>query len=385
MFNHEGTKGTKKNEHTEDQDRVKKKTLLLSFPLSSWCSFLLCVLCAFVVNPAFSSDSSPLLAGFGEADITPALGGKPVYLAGFGANRRATAVLDPLAVRAVVLRHGGKTIAVACADVVGLFLPSVERVRKDLTGFDYVLVSSTHNHHGPDTMGLWGPSPFASGVDPDYLRRVESAIVRAIRDAAKALRPADVRIGTVAAPELLHDSRPPIVKHDELVTLAFRDPATNAPAGLVVQWNCHPETLDSKNTQLSADFVGAAVKELKAKYHCPVVYLTGTVGGLMTSMHVDVADERGQRLPEGSVEKMRRYGQLLAAKAAGAADAAKPVRLTPFAVRSRSLALPVDNRRFVLGKQLGVLDRPMERWTGDPLQPPTPQAEIGKDRSAVRT
>src|SRR5205807_1409410 len=82
----------------------------------------------------------PLLAGFAEADITPKLGGKPVYLAGFGHDRKATDVLDPIAVRAVVLRHGGQTVAVACADVVGLFLPSVERVRKELPGFTYVLV-----------------------------------------------------------------------------------------------------------------------------------------------------------------------------------------------------------------------------------------------------
>ena len=45
------------------------------------------------------------------------------------------------------------------------FMPSVERVRKQLTGFTYVLVSSTHNHEGPDTLGLWGPKPFTSGVD----------------------------------------------------------------------------------------------------------------------------------------------------------------------------------------------------------------------------
>ncbi|HEY1381560.1 MAG TPA: hypothetical protein VGF55_32480 [Gemmataceae bacterium] len=337
------------------------------------------------MNPVFSSNPDQLQAGFGEADITPALIGKPAYLAGFGPNRKATAALDPLAVRAVVLRHGGKTVAIACADVVGLFLPTVERVRKELAAFDYVLVSSTHNHHGPDTMGLWGPSPFTSGVDADYLRRVERAIVRAVRDAEKGLRPVGARIGSVTAPELLHDSRPPVVKHDELVAIQFRDPATDAAAGIVVQWNCHPETLDSKNTRISADFVGAAVKELKAKYNCPVVYLTGTVGGLMTSLHVDVRDEQGQQLPEGSAEKMRRYGQLLAAKTGAALAAAKPVRLTPLAVHSRSVALPVDNRRFILGKQLGVLDRPMERWTGDPTQPVTPLAELGKERAAIRT
>jgi hypothetical protein len=45
----------------------------------------------------------------------------------------------------------------------------------------------------------------------------------------------------------------------------------------------------------------------------------------------------------------------------------------------------VDNRRFILGKQLGILDRPMERWTGDWAQPVAPLAELGKDRASVRT
>ena len=56
-------------------------------------------------------------------------------------------------------------------------IPNVERVREQLPGFDYVLVSSTHNHEGPDTLGLWGPNPFQSGVDPDYLKQVEDGIV----------------------------------------------------------------------------------------------------------------------------------------------------------------------------------------------------------------
>jgi hypothetical protein len=335
-----------------------------------------------VANTVFAAD--PMSAGFGEADITPQLGAKPVYLAGFAGNRKAATVLDPIAVRAVVLRSGGKTVAIACADVVGLFLPSVERVRKELSGFDYVLVSSTHNHHGPDTMGLWGPSPFVSGIDPDYLRHVESQIVRSIRDAEKSLRPATAHAAAVKAPELLHDSRPPMVLHDDLVVVAFRD-AADKPAGIVVQWNCHPETIDSKSRRLCPDFVGETVKDLKARYGCPVVYLTGAVGGLMTSINVDVRDKKGERLPEGSIEKMRRYGQLLAAKAGEAIESTKPVRLSPFTIRARCIALPVDNRRFALAKSLGVLDRPMERWTGDPLQPPVPLKELGTDRPAVRT
>src|SRR5262249_51985198 len=168
---------------------------------SFWLSLCLCASVVAFPSPARAGDNVSLQAGFGEADIPPAGGGKRVFLAGFGQNRRATEILDPLAVRAVVLRHSGRTVAIACADVVGLFLPSVERVRQELPGFTYVLVSSTHNHHGPDTMGIWGPNPFTNGVDPDYLRRVEAATVRAIRDAEKSLRPVSARIGTVAAPE----------------------------------------------------------------------------------------------------------------------------------------------------------------------------------------
>src|SRR5262249_17900344 len=124
-----------------------------------------------------------LRAGFGEADITPKLGDKPVYVAGFGHNRKATKGHDPLFARAVVLAHGKEKIALASIDVVGFFLPYVENVRKELPGISYVLVSSTHNHEGPDTLGLWGMNPFTSGVDPDYLALVEKQIVKAVKEA----------------------------------------------------------------------------------------------------------------------------------------------------------------------------------------------------------
>ncbi len=242
--------------------------------------------------------------------MTPALDGKPVWLAGFGHNRKATRIHDPLMARAIVLDDGKTKIALASVDVVGLFRDSVQRVRRQLPGFAYVLVSSTHNHEGPDTLGLWGPNVLTSGVDPDYLKKIENGIVAAIRQADRdrqALRP---RIGTAKAPELLHDGREPYVKHDELVALEFRDDA-GKPRGIVVQWNCHPETLSSKNTELSADFVGATVGWLKEHYRCPVVYLTGTVGGLMTSLHVAVKDAQGKPLADGTFAKTQRYGHLV--------------------------------------------------------------------------
>src|SRR5262249_6232665 len=98
-----------------------------------------------------TADAPALHAGFAETDITPKLGAKPVYMAGFGQNRKATKVHDPLMARAVVLKHGTQKVAMVSVDLVGFFYPNVVSVRKQLPGFTYVLVSSTHNHEGPDT------------------------------------------------------------------------------------------------------------------------------------------------------------------------------------------------------------------------------------------
>jgi hypothetical protein len=329
--------------------------------------------------------ANQLEVGIAKADVTPDLAAKAVFLAGFGHNRRATEIHTPLAVRAIVLKDGTNKVAIASVDVVGLFLPFVESVRKQLPGFDYVLVGATHNHHGPDTLGLWGPNPLKSGVDAAYMAFLEKRIIEAIRAADANCLPAKAVIGRVNAPELLHDGRDPQVKHDELVALLFRDPKTDKPSGVVVQWNCHPETINSKNTKLSADYIASTCAALEAKFQCPVVYLTGTVGGLMTSMHVDVKDDKGQLLLEGSIEKTERYGVLIAELTQRALANPEPIALTPFDVRTKSVLLPVDNPMYRFGRQVGVFDRVMEAWTDDPNAPPGKPLEKVEGRPAVRT
>jgi hypothetical protein len=332
------------------------------------------------------SYSSELQAGFGEADITPKLGEKPVFIAGFGHNRLATAVADPLMARAVVLADGSGKIALVSIDVVGFFHANVENVRKQLTGFSYVLVSSTHSHEGPDTLGLWGKSAFSSGVDPDYMKWLEAQIVKAVHAADADLRTVTAKIGSAKAPELLHDGREPIVKHDELVVLHFTDAKSGKPAGIIVQWNCHPETLADKNTKLSADYVGYTVKEVAARHGCPVVYLTGTVGGLMTSLKVKVTDEKGAELQDGTFEKTERYGRLVGQLAHKALDNAKDVELAPIQVQRRELFLPVDNKMYLLGRQVGVLQREAFLWTGDAAKAePAPVPEDPKKRICMKT
>jgi hypothetical protein len=330
------------------------------------------------IQPLPERPPSDVRVGFAETDITPDVKARPVYMAGFSQNRKATGVHDPLKARAVVLKDGDKKLAIASIDVIGFFHPNVENVRSQLGGFTYVIVSSTHNHEGPDTLGLWGPNPFSSGVDENYLKRVQAQIVAAVKAADAAARPVRAFIGTATAPELLRDSREPYVKHDELVALRFVDDKEDS-AGVIVQWNCHPETLNSKNTEISADFVGYTVDYLKKKYNCPVVYLTGTVGGLMTSLGVEIENEKGELLADGTFAKTEEYGQRIGKLAEKALAEAKPVKLTPLDVRSRVVFVPMTNNLYQLGRQLGVLNRPAYLWSGDPTTAePAPPNEFKK-------
>ena len=311
-------------------------------------------------------NAADLSVGFSEVDVTPKLDpAKPVYIAGFGHGRAATKVHDPIMARAVVLSDGKQKIALVAVDVVGLFNAVAELVRKQVEGFAYVCVSSTHNHEGPDTLGLWGKNPFVSGVDKDYMKVVEAGIVTAIKDADKARKPAIAKIGTVNAPELLHDAREPYVKHDDLVAIRFEG-ADGKPVGVLVQWNCHPETMDSKNTELTADYVATTVGELKKSQQCPVAYFTGTVGGLMTSLHVPVKDAKGVELKDGTWEKTEEYGRLVAQAAAKALKDVKPVKLTPIESRRKEVFVPVANELYKLGWRVGVLERTFYVWENDP-------------------
>ena len=338
-----------------------------------------------LVSTSFPASAGELSVGFGEADITPELGKKPVYLAGFGQDRKAKSIHDPITARAVVLADGDAKVALVSVDVVGLFLPTVEKVRAALPGFQYVLVSATHNHEGPDTLGLWGPTPFQSGIDPAYLEKLVAGCVQAVKDADAARKPAAALIGTATAPELLKDNRLPVVLHDELVAVRFADPKTGAPLGVLVQWNCHPEVLDSKNTAVTADFVGYTVKHLRASQKCPVVYLTGTVGGLMTTLGLSVKDEAGAELKDGTFEKADRYGSLVGKLADKALAAAAPVTLTPFDVRSKPVLARIDNNLYRLGWQFGTLDRPLYEWPGSPAADKLTQAKDLAKPVAVKT
>ena len=184
-----------------------------------------------------SADEKPALeVGFAEADITPKVEakGKPVYLAGFGQNRKATGVHDPLMARAVVLsRRQAEDRARLASISSGFFHANVERVRKELPGFDYVLVSSTHNHEGPGHARPVGAEPAAERRRSRLPRpRREAASSRRSRPPTRRARPSRPASAPWPRRSCCTTAGSRIVKHDELVVLQFTDAKSGKTAGV---------------------------------------------------------------------------------------------------------------------------------------------------------
>jgi hypothetical protein len=332
--------------------------------------------------------AEPLLAGFAEADITPAIvKGQPVYLAGYGMNRRATGVHDPIMARIVVLASGSERIALVSVDLIGMQYPAVKEIRSRLAEFRYVMVSSTHNHEGPDVIGIWGRGPFHRGVNDAYLDLVVEKVVAAVKQAASVLQPVTAAYGTAQDDTLVNDSRQPIAKDGVLRVVRLNKAGAATPAMLLVQWNCHPEALGSRNTLLTADFPHATVASLKKRYGCDVLYLTGAVGGLLAPPRGGIVkDAAGNELKEGDYEYARVYGEQVAALAGQAIDSAEPLALAPFVVSAKTIAVPVENSLYRLARAVGVVKRPATIWTGNFQQFGDPMTQETRSRpSAVES
>lgn len=294
----------------------------------------------------------------------------PVWLAGFHHGRPAVGVHDDLWARSMAISDGRTTLVLTAIDSIGIAHDQVveirSRVPEDLV--DYALVASTHTHEAPDVVGLWGPSPLRSGADPAYRERVIDGAARAIREAASALRPARLRFAEVpeAAAGLVTDSRRPIVLDPGVRVIQAVDPDSGASRGLFVVWGNHPETTWSDNLLVSSDFPHFVREALEAELGGTVVYASGAIGGLMTTLPgFAVRDpDTGAVHTAPSFEKASAQGRALARIVVDALRDGEVVELRhgSLAVRARSLPIPLDNPPLFLLASLGVVQRGFVEW-----------------------
>ena len=293
-------------------------------------------------------------AGAFKTVISPPLQDRPpVYMAGFGHNRVAKTVHDDLFARCLAFSTGAKPLVVCEVDLIGFFLDDVERVRAKVPAAD-VVVASTHVHEGPDTMGLWGPDVGTSGIDDAYNSFVVDRIVEAALGAIAALEPATPALAVVHDAELdtfIDDTRPPVVHDPDLIILSLTG-KSGRPIATAVNWANHPETLGSRNKQISADYPGFFYKRLEAKLGGMAVLWNGAVGGMQSPLGAKIKDPAtGSVAAENSFRKTEVLGERIADLAADAVRAAQPVRIDRVTFAERIITIPVTNRGFAAAAQ----------------------------------
>jgi len=312
-----------------------------------------------LAQPAAAAVPASLQLGFAKRVITPVIGAKPVYLAGFDNDRKATGVHDDLWARAVAIGDGRQRIAIVSVDLIGFFHSDVLKARELLQRSApgaVLVVASTHDHEGPDTMGLWGSGRFSSGVDPQYLESVRQAVADTAAEALSRMRPARLVFGQAHTRGLVEDGRLPRVIDDTLVAIhAIGEDGRTL--GTVVNWSSHPEALGGRNTLLTSDYPHYLRARMEERLGGTCVFLVGSIGGLMTPLGVQLRGPDGKAIPPDSFPLAQAVGERAADAALRALASGKPSVSNALEHRSATVFVSLENRLFRLAIFVGVLDR----------------------------
>ncbi|MCZ7585757.1 MAG: hypothetical protein M5R36_21860 [Deltaproteobacteria bacterium] len=300
------------------------------------------------------------VAGAAKADITPT-DLRHVYLAGFGNNRKATHVLDPLYVRCLYVSDDEREFALAVYDLIGLMTPEVVRLREAPgdPSPDHIWIACTHSHSGPDMLGLWGPTPvqglpLLSGVDKRYFSFLTAETARVVRRAKRNARPATVAFNVDRTPKdaTTWNIRDRSIMDHELCVMHFAREGSGEAIATLTNFGAHPECLWERNTGISADYLAPFHATVERSLGGISVFVNGALGGMVTP-GIDDAASLEARIPF-----CKRYGADLAEIALRAVRDATNATAPRLEFRHREFAVPLKNDLLGFIRNFGVLDRP---------------------------
>lgn len=336
-------------------------------PVTSFVKLLVLGLCIPATPSASAQPNLPLKAGVAEIDITPPVGHR---LAGYFNERFATGTHDPLMAKAIVLQHGREKFAFAFCDLLGLSLHVSTNARARVskaTGIpvSHIMLPATHSHTGPNfddvrrhyfheqAVKQFGKDSHEEIYYPDFL--VES-LVKVLTEANAKLAPAIVAVGVTQLEGISFNRR----FHMRNGRVAFNPGQLNtnivraagpidpdvamlfvrsghgrrALAGATI-FACHCDTVGG--TEYSADYPFFLQQTLRASLGHEFIsaFGAGTCGDIN---HINVAVKESLK----GFAIAERNGTTLGKTVLGAQSELTPITKPRFAMRSRTLHLPLQ-------------------------------------------
>jgi len=310
-----------------------------------------------------------------------------VFLAGFGNNRLAIGKHDDLWARAIVLEYGSTRLAIVSIDLIGYYSKAnyygLAEIKKNVDskfGIDDILLASTHNHEAPDTIGAWGPGALNDGKYPKYLRFVDRQIAKAINKAAVSTQPAIMKLArtdpqaspSIAGMQTRTRGRPPDFFDEELRVMQFLSSAGRASdrvIATVINWNTHPESMESGNTLITSDFPYAVRESVEKKYGGMAIYVSGDIGAveiigdsnnkLSDRVRFDGKEfplKPSSKRPDYTFERTEAIGRDVAKAVFEALNRGERNNVTGINMKKATLRAPMDNVGYLFLANNGVLD-----------------------------
>lgn len=264
-----------------------------------------------------------LRAGAARIEITPPVG---LDLTGFLARENPSiGVRDPLYVRALVLDDGDRQIAIVSCDLLGFDRELVLEIRDRITletgiSGPHIMVACTHTHGGPATIHLVD----CGEIDARYVEMLIPRMVDAVAQAQARLEPATLAVGSATSSEGVHNRRTPGDVIDPEVGLLRVDDAEEKTIAVLVNYTCHPTTLNHTNRLVTADYPGLVTSRIEDATGGVALFLMGAIGDVgpvtrgeesLATVGDAVADAALIALPTlraNEVKRLETAGELLA-------------------------------------------------------------------------
>ena len=288
-----------------------------------------------------------LKVGLSKEIITPPRG---IPLVGYFNPRPNTGIYDDLFVRVILFEQDGVTTGMAVYDLCFLSAELVAEIKAALkkSGIsfaDNLMFSATHTHTGPYIAKFFGHE-----ADSEYLDSLIAKTVTAVRNAAKSLAPAELRLGCVKDNPYAYNRRYWMKNGKVLTNPGKLNPNVERPEGsvnsdigimsvyqdnrisaVIVHLSNHTDTIGGNF--VSADWPGRMERQIQTalSYDVPVYTLIDCQGNIN---HFDIASADGQASYAEAVRIGCGYGEIIASNLG---------KLSPFKPESIGyLTTPVD-------------------------------------------
>ena len=279
-----------------------------------------------LASTAFAQSKAAFLAGASKRNITP----DPLLpiSGGMGAPTPATSKQGELTVRALVLRAGDETVAIAGLDLLGYPAVLADRARRLIPRLQpaSILIGSTQTHRAPECYAYPDGKGGHTG-SLEYMDFVAKQVAGAVNEALDRLQPAELRIASGEAKgKIAYNYYAPDLYDRTAGVIQVRATGGGTIATLV-NYAIHPEVMGSGQGILSPDLVGPLYERIEQKAGGVAVFMNGAQGGMVT------ADNRNLDAPKDplraywtdsrSWSECERIGRLLADESLRIVDSAQ--------------------------------------------------------------